>query len=111
MVYYAHTKEDRKTGQTLSKENWQLLKDHLVSVSKLTGERALKFHAEKLGNLIGLAHDLGKYSDEFQKRLAGVPVKVDHSTAGAQEVLKKYGELIGKATAFTISGQVVSKEL
>ena len=37
---------------------------------------------------MGLLHDIGKYSDAFQKRLAG-GTKVDHSTAGAYEALKK----------------------
>ncbi len=43
---------------------------------------AAPFGAEELGRLAGLSHDLGKYSMEFQRRLAGGP-KVDHATAGA----------------------------
>ena len=35
------------------------------------------------GKILGLLHDLGKYSDEFQERIRGKNIKVDHSTAGA----------------------------
>ena len=37
--------------------------------------------------MCGLAHDIGKYSDEFQLRLRGGK-KVDHATAGAIECFK-----------------------
>ena len=35
------------------------------------------------GKILGLLHNLGKYSDEFQERIRGKNIKVDHSTAGA----------------------------
>lgn len=41
------------------------------------------FHAEKDGRLCGLYHDIGKYSEAFQRRLEGGQERVDHSTAGA----------------------------
>jgi CRISPR-associated endonuclease/helicase Cas3 len=81
-IYYAHSKvnEDEK--------NWQLLIDHL----KKTGELARKFgaqvKADDLAYIVGLVHDLGKYSSEFQERLRGKKIRVDHSTAGAQELIK-----------------------
>lgn len=37
---------------------------------------------------VGLFHDLGKYNPAFQRRLAGAPEKVDHSTAGAAMLCK-----------------------
>ena len=57
---YGHTKEDARTKQTLPKDEWQLLQDHLSNVARLSAERAGKFGAAQLGNLIGLTHDLGK---------------------------------------------------
>ncbi len=59
----------------------------------------------------GLWHDIGKYSEEFQKRIgregeaqsesrAG---RVDHSTAGAQHAVESLGE-IGKPIAYAIAG-------
>jgi CRISPR-associated endonuclease/helicase Cas3 len=48
-----------------------------------------KFGAAKAAALAGWLHDLGKYSQAYQAYIAGKgPGGVDHSTAGAQEVLK-----------------------
>lgn len=104
MPYYGHTKEDTKTGRVLPKEYWQLLRDHLIEVERLAGERASKFGAEKLGKIIGLAHDLGKYSEAFQRRLEGDSKKVDHTTAGAQELYRRFGKNVGTAMAYTVAG-------
>lgn len=58
---------------------------------KGTAERcalfASAFGEERRGEILGWAHDIGKCSDEFQKRLMGGP-KVDHATAGALECAK-----------------------
>ncbi|WP_215829111.1 CRISPR-associated helicase Cas3' [Pelorhabdus rhamnosifermentans] len=104
MIYYGHTKEDLMAKKVLPKEEWQLLKSHLDAVSQMTEERAAKFGAGKLGEIIGLSHDIGKYSKKFQKRLEGSSGKVDHTTAGAQEVYRRFGNKIGRALAFTIAG-------
>lgn len=104
MTYYGHTKENLVTKEVLPKEQWQLLKHHLEEVARLAEERASKFGAGKLGRIIGLAHDLGKYSNEFQKRLEGLSGKVDHATAGAQEVNRRFGKMIGYALAFAVAG-------
>ena len=47
--------------------------------------RGAKFGAGKAAGLTGLLHDVGKYTEAFQKRLAGGS-RVDHATAGAQQV-------------------------
>ena len=104
MTFYGHTKEDARTKQTLPKDEWQLLQDHLSNVARLSAERAGKFGAAQLGNLIGLTHDLGKYSAEFQQRLEGKKIKVDHATAGAQELNKRLPKPIGIALAYPIAG-------
>lgn len=76
----------------------QLLKDHLLSVSEGTQKRAQKAGLSASGALIGLLHDLGKYSADFQSYLSQITVaqdteeekpvrgSVDHSTAGAQTI-------------------------
>jgi CRISPR-associated endonuclease/helicase Cas3 len=51
----------------------QLLKDHLLNVSDITSRLAAKTGMPRVGALIGLAHDLGKYSTAFQKYLSWVP--------------------------------------
>lgn len=57
-------------------------------MSALASERGAKFGAQKAAGLAGLLHDLGKYSLAFQRRLGGSGEPVDHSTAGAQEVIR-----------------------
>jgi CRISPR-associated endonuclease/helicase Cas3 len=48
-----------------------------------------KFDAAKAAALAGWLHDLGKYSEAYQDHIAGRgPGGVDHSTAGAQQVLQ-----------------------
>lgn len=51
----------------------------------------------------GLLHDLGKYSREFQDRLAGGR-RCDHATAGAQVVMGRFDRPLGKILAFCIAG-------
>jgi CRISPR-associated endonuclease/helicase Cas3 len=41
------------------------------------------FHSGEWGYLAGLWHDLGKFQSEFQRRLAGEKIAVEHSGAGA----------------------------
>ncbi|MEC1720001.1 CRISPR-associated helicase Cas3' [Schinkia azotoformans] len=97
-MYYAHSKE----GSPL--EEWQSLKEHLTNVSELAGEFAGKFGNKEMGEIIGLAHDIGKYSIEFQKRLFGDTERVNHSTAGAKVMMEKYKEIIGLILAYGITG-------
>lgn len=60
----------------------QTVLEHLRGTASLAEGFAMPFDAKGQAELAGLAHDLGKYSAGFQRRLAGGP-KVDHSTAGA----------------------------
>ncbi|MFZ5560006.1 MAG: CRISPR-associated helicase Cas3' [Pseudomonadota bacterium] len=81
---------------------WQTLAEHLTGVAAWAKLFASKLGLGKLGELLGLLHDLGKYSQAFQTYLksatghlnpdedeewvdAGkLKGKVDHSSAGAQ---------------------------
>lgn len=74
-LYLAHIAEDGREQTVLS---------HLQGTAALCAAFAKEFGAEKLGLLVGMAHDIGKYSHAFQRRLQGGP-KVDHATAGAYE--------------------------
>ena len=77
-MYYAHIREDGSV---------QTVQAHLSGTAKLCGSFARQFGEEERGRLLGLAHDIGKCSDAFQKRLHGGP-KTDHATAGALECAK-----------------------
>lgn len=78
MEYWAHVSEDKSRKQTLE--------EHLIGTAKLAREFADAFHNGSGGYLCGLMHDIGKYSDEFQKKIRGAEIRVDHSTAGAKEL-------------------------
>ena len=95
--YIAHRRE--------SDDATQSLETHLLGVANLSMSFAGKIGLEAQGEIIGLVHDLGKYSDEFQSYLKSAvglinpdeddyvdarehKGKVDHSIAGAQLVWK-----------------------
>ncbi|NNM71291.1 CRISPR-associated helicase Cas3' [Enterovirga aerilata] len=80
-MFFAHS-TDRP-----DRSDWQPLAVHLTGVGAKASEFAAKFGAPKAALLAGLAHDLGKYSLAFQARLSGGKERVDHSTAGAREVV------------------------
>jgi CRISPR-associated endonuclease Cas3-HD len=68
-MFFAHSLGGRDRGE------WQPLAAHLEAVSRLTSLRAEKFGAARLGAVIGLLHDLGKYAPEFQSYIAGQGAK------------------------------------
>ncbi|MCO2533390.1 CRISPR-associated helicase/endonuclease Cas3 [Pseudomonas aeruginosa] len=77
--------------------------EHLQAVARLAGEKAAFFGGGELAALAGLLHDLGKYTDEFQRRIAGDAIRVDHSTRGAILAVERYGAL-GQLLAYGIAG-------
>lgn len=104
----------------------QSLEAHLLGVSYLAGTFAAKLGLNEQGELLGLLHDLGKYSEQFQTYIqsavglidpdeddyvdaSGLKGKVDHSTAGAQLVwteLSKQGDMgriVGQILALCIA--------
>jgi len=97
-MYYAHS-TDRK-----DKNDWQFLKDHLENVADIASGFSREFNAEQFGYASGLLHDIGKYSPEFQRRLDGTNIRVDHSTAGAQEARKLYGIFQSRILEYIITG-------
>ncbi len=102
MSFYAHTLDGS------SESEWQTVEDHLEGVSKLAGSFASAFGSEKWGEIVGLWHDLGKYSNAFQSylRQSGDPscsARVDHSTAGARQAVAA-DSLLGYIMAYAIAG-------
>lgn len=104
----------------------QSLESHLLEVSDIAKSLAAKIGLQDQGELIGLLHDLGKYSDEFQTYLKSavglidqdeddfvdsknMKGKVDHSTAGAQLVWQKLstrgkiGPVVGQMLSLCIA--------
>jgi CRISPR-associated endonuclease Cas3-HD len=76
----------------------QFLREHLLGVSLAARRHSDKIGLGPAGAMIGLLHDLGKYSTAFQQYLRRVALtedteqpdsergKIDHSTAGAQRI-------------------------
>ncbi|NKF21487.1 CRISPR-associated endonuclease Cas3'' [Solimonas marina] len=96
-AYYAHSTEspDRAT--------WQPLAEHLINVARLSLDRAAPFGAGEMAFAAGLLHDLGKYTEEFQRRIAGDAIRVDHATRGAMLAVERYG-VFGHLLAYAIAG-------
>ena len=89
-AYLAHLTEDGRT---------QTILEHLKGTASLCSAFAAAFDAEAQGHLAGMAHDIGKYSAAFQRRLHGGP-KVDHASAGGFRV----SESSTAGGCFAISG-------
>ncbi len=117
--HIAHCRESDQTEQSVF--------EHLKEVSAICGKLAQKIDASEAGQLLGLLHDIGKYSSDFQnyiksatdmlnpdiddeyvdsKTLKG---KIDHSTAGAQWVWQRFndygpqGKLVGQMLAVCLA--------
>jgi CRISPR-associated endonuclease/helicase Cas3 len=84
-MYIAHKREDGEE---------QSVYDHLMNVAEKAAAFADEFHFDgfdcsRYAFTMGLVHDLGKYSDAFQKKInQNRSFFVDHSTAGAKELYR-----------------------
>ena len=114
LPYLAHQRKEDGAEQSLE--------EHLLGVAEIAKSFAAKIRLAEQGELIGLLHDLGKYSKKFQTYFRsavglinpdeddfvdarGLKGKVDHSTAGAQLV---WGELSKRGQLGQIAGQILA---
>lgn len=91
--YVSHKTEDRR---------YETVRDHLQEVADMAAEFATPFNSESWAYLAGLAHDIGKYSQEFQDRILHDGNVVDHSTAGAFELYRRSNNL--SPLAYAVAG-------
>ncbi|GKS99199.1 CRISPR-associated helicase/endonuclease Cas3 [Acidovorax sp. SUPP3434] len=96
-LFYAHS------TASADPQGWQPLPDHLHAVGRGAGEFAAVFGGESLARVIGHLHDLGKYTEPFQERLRGSPLRVDHSSWGARIARERLGDM-GQLLAYGIAG-------
>lgn len=92
--YIAHKEDNRE----------QTLWDHLWGTADRAESFADAFSAGKYARKIALHHDIGKYSDNFQKRIRGSKIQVDHSSAGAKYLYESNKNALGLIAAYCISG-------
>lgn len=115
--YIAHRRKDNVE---------QLLINHLTDVGEIASQLSSKISIGGAGELIGLLHDFGKFSTDFQTYIGsatgkinpdedeyvdfkGLKGKIDHSSAGAQWVWQHYqkwgpqGQLVGQLLALCIA--------
>ena len=95
----------------------QSLQTHLIETAEIAKLLAAKLDLDQAGELLGLMHDFGKYSQDFQEYIKSVTginpdaddyvlpngKKIDHSTAGTQWVyreLRKFGAAQGIGELF-----------
>lgn len=97
-MYYAHSLEEDDNP-----EHWQKLEDHLQQVASRARDFAAAFDSAPHGFVAGMWHDIGKFLWEFQRRLAGERIAIEHSGLGAALACSKNKEL-GLFLAFVIAG-------
>jgi len=79
------------------------LYEHLTCTAKRAEEMASVFGSGEWGRILGLWHDLGKYSDDFQRKLNGAQISVEHSGVGAALAIRMFKDP-GIPLAFIIAG-------
>lgn len=95
--YFAHSTSRHDQA------DWQPLCEHLKAVSELAGKFSEPFGGSDAAAIAGLLHDLGKYTTEFQQRISGAAIRVDHATRGAMVAAERYPG-IGTLLAYAIAG-------
>ncbi|MBI1849262.1 MAG: CRISPR-associated helicase Cas3' [Planctomycetes bacterium] len=107
MEHYAHTVPDGRGGTNPDRTTWQPLTAHLANVAEAAAHALSGTGLSGIARLAGERHDLGKFSEAFQRRLNACASvggedassegdRVDHSTAGASQMIldlyARYGE-------------------
>lgn len=92
-MFVAHISDDGRE---------EAVEDHLRAVAERAASFAASFDSGDWAYNMGALHDIGKYTDSFQRRIKDNGPRVDHSTAGAS-VMAGSGE-IGMLLAYAIAG-------
>jgi len=93
--FIAHRREDGKTHPLI---------EHLKTTAERAGSFAEVFGAGAMAKAVGLCHDVGKYSDKFQRHIKGQRQRIDHATPGAQMLLEQDSSILGITAAYCIMG-------
>ncbi|MHB8482242.1 MAG: CRISPR-associated endonuclease Cas3'' [Nitrospiria bacterium] len=118
-MYYAHSRPEGSLLPEGSKDDWHLLRDHLISVGEETAKRSAYWGMKEEAQLAGLLHDVGKYTANFQKRLENKIKGVDHWSHGAYWAARYgaglaayaiYGHHIGIQAATTMNDLMKNTE-
>jgi CRISPR-associated endonuclease/helicase Cas3 len=109
-VYVAHTPPDRDL------QRWQTMAEHSANVARLAEEFAKPFRADELAKWAGWLHDVGKYSDAFQRYLREChaaklanrppppPGSAEHKAAGTLGALERFPREIRDILALCVLG-------
>lgn len=94
--YLAHISDDGKE---------QTVFDHCSGVANLAKSYSIQKFKQLLYN-IGMYHDIGKYAENFQKRLKGCKNKFEHSICGAIELqnIKYKNDVVTTLMQYCIAG-------
>ena len=112
MTYIAHMCQEDNQVQTV--------RAHLLETQALAESFAERMQIRCLAGLAGLLHDVGKYSDDFQRYIqqavhnperAPRRGSVDHSTAGGQLLFELFSPPEGKATWEGLVTEIVSNAI
>lgn len=99
---YDARKMEEKTGFV-----YQSVLAHATGVAKLCEVSVKKFSDAKIGELLGYLHDIGKYSEMFQRRIHGENILVGHARAGAHECERLYRASKGRNVVYRLMGMAI----
>lgn len=93
--YIAHINEITKKEQTV--------KEHSENTATLCYQFSIP-DLKDMMYVIGLAHDIGKYLEEFKRKMSGENIRVEHSTCGALVVKDLYPNAAGLLMEYCVAG-------
>ncbi len=100
MEYLAHRDEEKHLEQTIS--------EHAEGTAAYAKKFSAMFTEPVYGELLGMYHDIGKYSNEFQNYLefGGIKGSVDHTGAGSKVFFDC--ALLSKNSTFFLLGMCIA---
>lgn len=94
-TYVAHIRE--KTGEI------QTVKEHCENTANRSRKTAVSF-MKSVAYDTGLLHDIGKYQEDFQRKISGEKLSVEHSLCGAIEAHELWKGAVGWMMVYCIAG-------